>query len=277
MKIHVVKFGGSSLKDAFCRDLAAARVLEHLQQADAVIAIVSAMGRFPDCYATDTLASLAAHLSSKEKGRLMSLGETLSSLVFLSCCKAHCINACALSIEETGIITDDNYQKAHVMHVSDRCLKKALKEHELIIVPGFTGISLTGNVVTLGRGGSDYSAFLIAEALNLQFVTIYTDVDGVYDKDPKKHDDAKIYSRLNCSQLLQLIDSGAKVMQKDSVLYAEKHELEFEVRCTFHARPGTIVTPFQKSSAGSSCLKSDIENERGITSRTDLQASGQEY
>ena len=255
MKIHVIKFGGSSLKDAFSRDLAAARVLEHLEHADAVIAVVSAMGRFPDCYATDTLASLASHLSSKEKDRLMSLGETISSLVFLSCCKAHCIRGCAFTIEETGIMTDDNYQKAHVMHVSNQCLKKALKEYELIVVPGFTGVSLTGNIVTLGRGGSDYSAFLIAEALGVESVTIYTDVDGVYDKDPKKFDDAQIYHQLSCSELLNLIDSGAKVMQKESVLYAQKHNIEFEVRCTFHAEHGTIVTPFQKQSKEASFLK----------------------
>ena len=234
------------MKDASSMSLAAARVLEHLELADKVIVVVSAMGRFPSCYATDTLVSLGSHLSSKEKDRLMSLGETISSLVFLNCCKAHQMHACALSIEQTGIITDDHCQRAHVLHVHAGFLEKALKEYEVVIVPGFTGISLTGNVVTLGRGGSDYSALLIAKTLNLSFVSIYTDVQGVYDKDPNQENDAHLYSLLSCDELLDLIDQGAKVMQKESVIFAKAHQITFEVRSTFNNEKGTIIVPAQK-------------------------------
>lgn len=248
MIINVIKFGGSSLKDNSSIETAVARVLEHLQRADAVVVVVSAMGRFPCCYATDTLASQATHLSSKDKDRLMSLGETISSLVFLNCCKAHSINACALSIKETGIITDDCFQKGHVMHVCTKDLYRSLKEYEVIIVPGFTGTSLTGNTVTLGRGGSDYSAFLIAQALDVPFVSIYTDVEGVYDKDPKTSEDAQLYSTMSCDELLGLIEKGARVMQKESVLYARKNLLSFEVKSTFEGEKGTIVIPFHSKS-----------------------------
>ncbi len=245
MKINVIKFGGSSLKDSISIETAVARVLEHLQSADAVVVVVSAMGRFPCCYATDTLASQATHLSSKDKDRLMSLGETISSLVFLNCCKAHSINACALSIKETGIITDDCFQKGHVMHVCTNGLCHALKEYEVIIIPGFTGTSLTGNTVTLGRGGSDYSAFLVAKALNVPFVSIYTDVEGVYNEDPKTSADAKLYTTMSCDELLELIENGARVMQKESVLYARKNQISFEVKSTFDGKKGTIVIPYQ--------------------------------
>ena len=257
MKINVIKFGGSSLKDSISIETAVVRVLEHLQSADAVIVVVSAMGRFPCCYATDTLASQATHLSLKDKDRLISLGETISSLVFLNCCKAHSINACALSIKETGIITDDHYQRGYVMHVCTNHLLCALKEYEVIIVPGFTGTSLTGNTVTLGRGGSDYSAFLIARALEVSFVSIYTDVDGVYDKDPKNAEDARIYNVMCCDELLHLIEKGARVMQKESVLFARKNQISFEVKSTFGTGKGTIVIPFQISSKEAEILKSD--------------------
>lgn len=242
MKINVIKFGGSSLKDEPSIEKAIARVLEHLDETDRVIVVVSAMGRFPMCYATDTLASLATHLSPKDKDRLISLGEIISSLVFGNRCLEHSIKAGVLSINETGIITDDNYQKGHVLAVSDKKLKHALKEHEVIIVPGFTGTSLTGNTVTLGRGGSDYSAFLIAEALKVPFVTIYTDVSGVYDKDPHQYTSAKMIKTLHYDELLELIEQGAKVMQKESVLYAKRKNIMFEVCSTFTGRPGTIVS-----------------------------------
>lgn len=241
MKINVIKFGGSSLKDAASMEMAVMRVLEHLHCADAVVVIVSAMGRFPSAYATDTLASFSTHLTPKDKDRLMCLGEVISSLVFLNCCRAKQVNACALSIQETGIISDDHFQKGYVLKVSNTHLKKALERHDVVIVPGFTASSCTGNMVTLGRGGSDYSAFLIADALDVPFVSIYTDVSGVYDKDPKNHVDASVYQQVCASVLLELIDQGAKVMQKESVLFAVKKNIEFEVRSTFDGKKGTIV------------------------------------
>ncbi len=241
MKVDVMKFGGSSLKDTPSMESALTRVLEHLEHADGVVVVVSAMGRFPMSYATDTLASLGSHLSPKDKDRLMSMGEVISSLAFLNLCKSHQLNACALSVEQTGILCDDHYQKGHVFTVCTRHLVQALKQHEVVIVPGFTGISLTGNTVTLGRGGSDYSAFLIADALKIQFVSIYTDVNGVYDKDPKEYSDACVYEILSVNDLLSLIDQGAKVMQKESVLFAKKQKIAFEVKNTFTHEKGTLI------------------------------------
>ena len=162
-------------------------------------------------------------------------------IVFLNCCKAHGLKACALSIWETGIISDDHYQKGRVLAVSDGHLKQVLHQFDVIVVPGFTAISITGNTITLGRGGSDLSAFVIASALNVPFVTIYTDVCGVYDKDPKQYSDAKRYESLNVEQLLHLIDEGAKIMQKESVLYAIEKKMNFEVKSTFHQHQGTFI------------------------------------
>ncbi len=203
--------------------------------------VVSAMGRFPSCYATDTLASLTTHLSPKDKDRFISLGEVISSLVFLNCCKAHGLNACALSICETGIISDDHYQKGRVLAVCDHSLKQAAHQYEVVIVPGFTAISITGNIITLGRGGSDLSAFVIASALNVPFVSIYTDVSGVYDQDPKRYPDAKHYEKITVDVLLELIEQGAKIMQKESVLYAIEKKMNFEVKSTFGQKEGTFI------------------------------------
>ena len=108
------------------------------------------------------------------------------------------------------------------MHVCTNHLLCALKEYEVIIVPGFTGTSLTGNTVTLGRGGSDYSAFLIARALEVSFVSIYTDVGGVYDKDPKKAEDARIYNVMCCDELLRLIEKGQELCRKKVCFLLEK-------------------------------------------------------
>ena len=241
MKIDVIKFGGSSLKDESAREMALSRVLEHLHKADVVVVVVSAMGRFPACYATDTLASLTTHLSPKDKDRFISLGEVISSLVFLNCCKAHGLNACALSICETGIISDDHYQKGRVLAVCDHCLKQAVHQYEVVIVPGFTAVSITGNTITLGRGGSDLSAFVIASAMNVPFVSIYTDVSGVYAQDPKRYPDAEHYEKIQVNELLELIEQGAKIMQKESVLYAIEKKMNFEVKSTFDQKDGTFI------------------------------------
>ena len=241
MKIDVIKFGGSSLKDESAREMALSRVLEHLHKADVVVVVVSAMGRFPASYATDTLASMTTHLSPKDKDRFISLGEVISSLVFLNCCKAHGLKACALSISETGIISDDHYQKGRVLAVCDCCLKQAVHQYEVVIVPGFTAVSITGNTITLGRGGSDLSAFVIASALKVPFVSIYTDVSGVYDQDPKRCPDAKRYEKIDVQQLLKLIEQGAKIMQKESVLYAIEKKMNFEVKSTFDQKNGTFI------------------------------------
>ena len=241
MKIDVIKFGGSSLKDESAREMALSRVLEHLHKADVVVVVVSAMGRFPASYATDTLASMTTHLSPKDKDRFISLGEVISSLVFLNCCKAHGLKACALNIGETGIISDDHYQKGRVLAVCDCCLKQAVHQYEVVIVPGFTAVSITGNTITLGRGGSDLSAFVIASALKVPFVSIYTDVSGVYDQDPKRCPDAKRYENIDVQQLLKLIEQGAKIMQKESVLYAIEKKMNFEVKSTFDQKDGTFI------------------------------------
>ena len=241
MKIDVIKFGGSSLKDESAREMALSRVLEHLHKADVVVVVVSAMGRFPASYATDTLASMTTHLSPKDKDRFISLGEVISSLVFLNCCKAHGLKACALNISETGIISDDHYQKGRVLAVCDCCLKQAVHQYEVVIVPGFTAVSITGNTITLGRGGSDLSAFVIASALNVPFVSIYTDVSGVYDQDPKRCPDARRYEKIDVQQLLKLIEQGAKIMQKESVLYAIEKRMNFEVKSTFDQKDGTFI------------------------------------
>ena len=241
MKIDVIKFGGSSLKDESAREMALSRVLEHLHKADVVVVVVSAMGRFPASYATDTLASMTTHLSPKDKDRFISLGEVISSLVFLNCCKAHGLRACALNISETGIISDDHYQKGRVLAVCDCCLKQAVHQYEVVIVPGFTAVSITGNTITLGRGGSDLSAFVIASALKVPFVSIYTDVSGVYDQDPKRCPDARRYENIDVQQLLKLIEQGAKIMQKESVLYAIEKKMNFEVKSTFDQKDGTFI------------------------------------
>ena len=229
------------MKDESAREMALSRVLEHLHKADVVVVVVSAMGRFPSCYATDTLASLTTHLSPKDKARFISLGEVISSLEFLNCGKAQGLNACALSICETGIISDDHYQKGRVLAVCDHGLKQAAHQYEVVIVPGFTAISITGNIITLGRGGSDLSAFVIASALNVPFVSIYTDVSGVYDQDPKRYPDAKHYEKITVDVLLELIEQGAKIMQKESVLYAIEKKMNFEVKSTLDQKEGTLI------------------------------------
>ena len=159
--LELLKFGGTSLASRDAR----ANVVEIIQQVSReakVVVVVSAMGRYDDAYATDTLASLISDfVSSQEKDRLLSIGEIISSIVLCDELKARGLQATSLSVQKTGILTDDHYGNADVLKVDCTHLREALQQTDIVVVPGFQGMTEEAEVATLGRGGSDYTAVLL--------------------------------------------------------------------------------------------------------------------
>lgn len=246
MKTVIYKFGGTSMADTSSRKFVLGHINRSLKEGNKVIAIVSAMGRAPSPYATDTLASLAKLMNDKEKDRLISIGEIISTVVIGSELKENKIDHVVLSNRELGIITDDNFTNASVIALNTSILKEMNYHYDVVVAPGFQGMTLNHEITTLGRGGSDLTAMLIATALNIKEVSIFTDVDGVYSNDPKLDYLAYKLDKIDYDHMNLLIKKGANVMNGKSVEWAQAHDIEIHVRNTWTQKPGTLIGNYKK-------------------------------
>lgn len=241
MHLELLKFGGTSLANRECRRKVIDIIRETCQKAKVVV-VVSAMGRFDDAYATDTLASLISNfVSRQEKDRLLSIGEIISSIVLCDELGANGLKATTLSVQKTGILTNENFGNAEVLNVDCSHLTKALTTYDIVVVPGFQGMTNKLEVATLGRGGSDYTAVLLGHALGLPKVIIYSDVRGIYTADPKLVKEAKRLNEISYDQAFELARFKAPVLNEDAAFYAQKYNLEMDLRSTFSPGNGTLV------------------------------------
>lgn len=239
MNIKVMKFGGTSLRSEVTRKYAYRHILE-ASKLNKVIVVVSAMGRYPDAYATDTLLTMGSeYLTKEERARLVSMGEQLSSIKVCSELLEMGQKAYAMSFHDSGILTDDHYEYASVVGLNDYMIKDRLRQYDIIVVGGFIGMSPQRKVTTLGRGGSDYSAVLFADMMHLKEVEIFTDVDGVYDKDPKLHEYAVRYEHLSYDEMLNM---KSRVLHDRCVEYAKEHGIRIYLKGTFSRGRGTLIS-----------------------------------
>lgn len=242
MNYEVIKFGGTSLKDTNCRKQAIELIKKHSQD-HAVVVVVSAMGRYDDAYATDTLASLIKNfVSKKEKDRLLSIGEIISSIVLCDELLAQGVVATSLSVQKAGIMTDNRYGEASVAFVKTESLYEALHDYHIVVVPGFQGLSREQEITTLGRGGSDYSAVILARALSLKKATIYSDVRGIYSGDPKTIKNVMLLPEISYDQAIEIAKYKANVINENAINYAKKYHIDLILKSTFTPDTGTIVS-----------------------------------
>lgn len=176
--------------------------------------------------------------SEQETARLLSMGELVSSIRFCSKLRACGINAYALSFKETGILTDDNYLCANVVSMDSHDFKQMLDAYDVLVVCGFIGMNSIGEITTLGRGGSDYTAVLVAKMLDVSEVEIYTDVDGVYDSDPKINKNAKKYKEITYHHMLAL---HCRVIHDRCIDFAAQNHIRIFLKGTFSDDVGTII------------------------------------
>ena len=215
------------------------QIATHLHQGMKLLVVVSAMGRFQDPYATDTLLALGSlKMQKKERASLLSIGEQLSALTLCGELLDNGYRACALSFIEAGIITDAHYDYAQVKQMNPQAIYKAFEQFDIVVAGGFIAVNEAMEVTTLGRGGSDYSAVLFADMLGLKEVVIYTDVNGVYVEDPKQHSNAKKYETLSYGSMLAL---HSRVLHDRSVVYARDHQIRIYVKGTFSKEEGTWI------------------------------------
>src|SRR6059058_1862926 len=155
----------------------------------------------------------------------------------------HALNIPAASMTgaQAGIVTDGVHTKAKIQNISPKRIHELLDQRNVVIVAGFQGQTVEGQITTLGRGGSDLTAVALASALKADLCQIYTDVDGVYTADPRIVPGARKLEEISYDEMLELASLGAKVMQSRSVEFAKKFGVVFEVRSSLNDNPGTIV------------------------------------
>lgn len=236
----VQKYGGSSLADEKKIFTAAQRAVSLARRGDRVVMVVSAQGD-----TTDHLIAAAKGVNPRGAGRemdaYMAAGEQLSAGLMAMAIGALGHPAVSLTGWQAGIQTDDTHGNARILGLGDRRIRRELEKGNIVVVAGFQGISGNGDVTTLGRGGSDTTAVALAAFLEADRCQIFTDVDGVYDRDPRRYPDAVRYNRISYENMLELIAHGAQVLHDRSVEFAQQYNITVEVLSAFTGQPGTLV------------------------------------
>jgi aspartate kinase len=276
MRIIVQKFGGTSVATPEGRLLVADRVERAVREGFATVVVVSAMGRQGEPYATDTLIQLAnaacPELAPREMDLLLSCGEILSSVVMAGTLKARGLPAHAVAGGQAGIITDDTFGNAQILKVDPTPLIKRLQAGQVAVVAGFQGCTQTGEVTTLGRGGSDTTASALGGALKAEVVEIYTDVDGVKTADPRLVPDARTLTVTTYDEIAQMAHYGAKVVHPRAVEIAMQHRVPLRIKSTFADGPGTLIT-YSVEAAGTAW--SELHSDSPVTGVTHVTGLAQ--
>jgi len=246
MPIIVQKFGGTSVATAERRDQVAAKVKTALEAGYKVAVVVSAMGRAGEPYATDTLIGLAREISKQARPReldlLMACGEIITTVVMVQTLKTQGIDAVAFTGGQAGIVTDHNFNNARIKEIKPVNILKCLEEGKVAVVAGFQGITVDGDLTTLGRGGSDTTGAALGVALKAEVVEIYTDVDGVMTADPRLVPQAKPLEVMTYQELCEMAHLGAKVVHPRAVEIAMEGRVPLRIRSTFSDGLGTLIT-----------------------------------
>jgi aspartate kinase len=241
VSLIVQKFGGSSVADAESIKRVAKRIVAAREAGNDVVVVVSAMGD-----TTDELMDLAAEVSTvpapREMDMLLTAGERISMALVAMAIRSLGHDARSFTGSQAGMITDDQHGSARIVDVTPGRLRDAVADGAIAIVAGFQGFNRsTGDITTLGRGGSDTSAVALAAALNADVCEIYTDVDGVFTADPRVVPKASKINRISTEEMLELASSGAKVLNIRATEYARRHGVTLHVRSSFTPDEGTIV------------------------------------
>ena len=236
----VQKYGGTSLADAGRIRAAARRASELSRQGNQMVIVVSAQGD-----TTDEMIRRASQLNRRRAAREMdaylAAGEQMSAALMAMAIGAMGCPAVSLTGWQAGIHTDGNHGNARILSVDTGRILRELEAGKIVVVAGFQGVAPDGDITTLGRGGSDTTAVALAAWLRADRCQIFTDVDGVHDRDPRLFPDARRFRKIRYDTMLALVENGAQVLHDRSVLLAKEKDIELEVLSAFTGQPGTVV------------------------------------
>ena len=245
MSLIVQKYGGSSVANAEKILRVAERVIKTKQAGNKVVVVVSAMGDM-----TDDLIGLSKQINAdpedREMDMLLATGEQVSIALLAMAIHKLGHEAVSFTGPQVGIMTDEFHSKARIQNISPDRIRKALADGKIVIVAGFQGQTPSGEITTLGRGGSDLTAVALAVALKAKHCEIYTDVDGIYTADPRVIPEARKMDVATYDEILELASLGAKVMHSRSIEVGKKFNMPIWV-CNSHKEiQGTLITKENK-------------------------------
>lgn len=238
----VQKYGGTSVGSIERIQEVARRIAATVDAGNRVIAVVSAMSG-----ETNRLLELAGGLCSEPSVRetdvVVASGEQVSAALVSIALNHRGTRARSFLGHQICIRTDAAHGRARIRSIDDSSLHGFLDEGGAAVVAGFQGVNESGDITTLGRGGSDTTAVAIAAATRADVCEILTDVDGVYTTDPRVVPDAYKLDRISYDEMLELASLGAKVLQIRSVEFAKRYGVRVHVRSSFNDEEGTWVVP----------------------------------
>jgi aspartate kinase len=240
VKTLVQKFGGTSLGGVEKVARAARTVETAYRRGDRVAVVVSARGD-----TTDELLRLAAQTSAERPARevdqLLATGEVASAALMAMALAALGVPAVSLTGAQAGLVAAGPHGAGVIAEVDPRPITSLLDRGAVAVIAGFQGVDGLGNVLTLGRGGSDTTAVALAAALHAR-CEIYTDVDGIYTGDPRLVPDARLLPVIAAPVMAEMAFAGARVMHSRAVELAALTDVELHVRSSSTGGPGTTVT-----------------------------------
>lgn len=240
-RLIVQKYGGSSVADTEKIKKVAKRIISYKRKGYKLVVVVSALGD-----TTDELIALAQKItkipSERELDMLISTGEQVSVALLAMAIHELGYEAISFTGAQVGIITDAAFTRARILNINTKRIEEELNKGKIVIIAGFQGVTMTKDITTLGRGGSNLTAVALAKALGAQFCEMFTDVEGVYTADPHVVPDAKKLDNISYEEMLEMASMGAQVLQPRSVEMAKKFNVPIHVRCSFLNKNGTIIS-----------------------------------
>ncbi|MBI8059044.1 aspartate kinase [Pseudomonas aeruginosa] len=241
MALIVQKFGGTSVGTVERIEQVAEKVKKFREAGDDVVVVVSAMSG-----ETNRLIGLANQIMEQPVPReldvMVSTGEQVTIALLSMALIKRGVPAVSYTGNQVRILTDSAHTKARILHIDDTHIRADLKAGRVVVVAGFQGVDGSGNITTLGRGGSDTTGVALAAALKADECQIYTDVDGVYTTDPRVVPQARRLDKITFEEMLEMASLGSKVLQIRAVEFAGKYNVPLRVLHSFQEGPGTLIT-----------------------------------
>jgi aspartate kinase len=247
----VVKFGGSSLADHERLLKAVMAVVNEARKGTKIAVVVSAMGKTTDFLMSTAKNTSNGKLLKHELDDILSMGERTSVRIFAASLRNNGVDACYFDPMDNKwpIITDDSFQNANpLLKECDKnikeCILPLVEKNTIPVIAGFVGKTTDGKITTLGRGGSDTTAFILAQGINANQVVLVTDADGIMSSDPKIIASPKLLPEIDVTTLVGLADSGAKFIHSKALKYKPR-DIDVKVISNAHgdlSRAGTIIT-----------------------------------
>ena len=243
--IIVQKFGGTSVGSVE-RILAVANIIKAAYKNEFPVVVVSAMGK-----ETDRLVMLAKGISKNPEKReldaLLSTGEKVSASLLAMQLNEMGIKAKSFSAAQISMKTTSQYSKAKILDINYQIILDSIQSGFVPVITGFQGVTDSGDVTTLGRGGSDTTAVAVSAAIEASRCDIYTDVDGIYTTDPNLVNNAKKLESITMEEMLELSGQGANVLQIRAVEFANKYNVPMRVLSSFKSGSGTHILKEESS------------------------------